>query len=272
MRPSRVRAPYRSDRAVGLAELLDDLKPGREPATVGLHRAGGAAAAGARRAKAGRGLGRPAVGEDSDAGTPVMPPPDAAGASQQLHDGVPVDRHLLALERGDEHGVAVLADRAGRHRVHAHSANVSPTSRSAARTSVIGPLLDAAGPPWAERLSEREFRRDNLPWFAYGVSDDDIVEARTTDHEGVFEFVRVIRPSGNRLVRVILEDERQVDSVLGPLVGMGCHYEGANRRFISISVPPSVSLEAVGSHLVGTGLQWEHADPTFEELLPEQQQ
>jgi hypothetical protein len=123
--------------------------------------------------------------------------------------------------------------------------------------------------PWAEAVGEREFRLDNLPWFAYGVSDDDVVEANPTDREGVVEFVRVVRPSGNRLVRIILEGEGQVDSVLRPLADMGCHYEGANGRYISISVPPSVSLEAVRSYLVGTGLQWEHANPTFEELFPE---
>ncbi len=57
--------------------------------------------------------------------------------------------------------------------------------------------------------------------------------------------------------------------VLRPLTEMGCHYEGANRRLISISIPPSVSLEAVGSYLADTGLQWEYANPTFEGLFPE---
>jgi hypothetical protein len=49
--------------------------------------------------------------------------------------------------------------------------------------------------PWAERVGERAFRLDNLPWFAYGVSDDDVVEADPTDTDGIFEFVRVLRPS-----------------------------------------------------------------------------
>lgn len=123
--------------------------------------------------------------------------------------------------------------------------------------------------PWAERVGEREFRLDNLPWFAYGVSDDDVVEAEPTENDGIFEFVRVLRPSGNSLVRVILENESQVDSVLGPLVEMGCNYEGANSKFISISIPPSVSLEAVASYLTNTRLRWEYANPTFEEIFPE---
>lgn len=60
--------------------------------------------------------------------------------------------------------------------------------------------------PWAERVDANLFRLDNLPWFAYGVSDDDVVEGAVTDADGVFEFMRVVIPSGNRLIRVILED------------------------------------------------------------------
>ena len=60
--------------------------------------------------------------------------------------------------------------------------------------------------PWAERVDANLFRLDNLPWFAYGVSDDDVVEGSVTDADGVFEFMRVVIPSGNRLIRVILED------------------------------------------------------------------
>ena len=123
--------------------------------------------------------------------------------------------------------------------------------------------------PWAERVGDRRFRLDNLPWFAYGVSDDDVVEAEGTEDEGIFEFVRVAEASGNRLVRVILEDESQIDVVLEPLLDMGCHYEGANRKFIAISIPPPVSLDAVTSSLAEAGVRWEYANPTFEQLFPD---
>jgi hypothetical protein len=56
--------------------------------------------------------------------------------------------------------------------------------------------------PWAERIGNK-FRLDNLPWYAYGISDDDLVDAVATDVGGIFEFVRVVEPSGNRLIRVI---------------------------------------------------------------------
>ncbi len=49
---------------------------------------------------------------------------------------------------------------------------------------------------------------------------------------------------------------------------MGCDYEGANRRLISISVPPLVSLDAVSSRLTDANLHWEYANPAFEQSSP----
>ena len=56
--------------------------------------------------------------------------------------------------------------------------------------------------PWAEKISDRLFRLDNMPFFAYGVSVDDIVEAEPTEDEGFFRFLRVHQSSGNRTIRV----------------------------------------------------------------------
>src|SRR3954471_2997039 len=91
--------------------------------------------------------------------------------------------------------------------------------------------------PWAERVGPTLFRLDNLPWVAYGVSDDDVIEAAPTADEGVYEFVRVERPSGNRLVRIIFADEHNREGVLMRLRNMGCHYEGATRAYVSVSIP-----------------------------------
>jgi hypothetical protein len=116
--------------------------------------------------------------------------------------------------------------------------------------------------PWAERIGDN-FRLDNLPWFAYGISDDDIVEATATEQERVFEFVRVITPSGNRLVRVLFEDRSLTESVCGHLKQMGCHYEGYNKGFVAVSIPPTVALEAVCGYLIEMCIQWESANPNI---------
>ena len=120
--------------------------------------------------------------------------------------------------------------------------------------------------PWAEHIDADLFRLDNLPWFAYGVSDDDVVEATVTDADGVFEFVRVVIPSGNRLIRVILEDPDDPAGVFPHLLAAGCHYEGFNRRFVAVSIPPAVDLGSVTGYLTGVGVSWEYANPAYEQF------
>ena len=119
--------------------------------------------------------------------------------------------------------------------------------------------------PWAEPVGDY-FRLDNLPWYAYGVSDDDIVEATPADTDGVFDFVQVHTPSGNRLVRIIFDRPDESQPVLDHLKAMGCHYEGANENYIAVSIPPEVDLASVTSFLVTSGQQWEHANPTYDEI------
>jgi hypothetical protein len=83
-----------------------------------------------------------------------------------------------------------------------------------------------------------------------------------TNDEGFFDFVRVVTPSWNRLIRVIFEDGHY-RSMLDQLQAMGCHYEGFNKKFFAVSIPPSVSLSDVTQLLDRTGLQWELANPSY---------
>jgi hypothetical protein len=82
----------------------------------------------------------------------------------------------------------------------------------------------------------------------------------------------VVAKSGNRTVRVILESPAESgnlsDQLLQGLVSLGCSYEGANRTYISINIPPDVDLESIRRHLIKAKAQWEHADPTYSELFP----
>ena len=121
--------------------------------------------------------------------------------------------------------------------------------------------------PWAEPVHSNLFRLDNLPWFAYGVSDDDVVEATVTDDAGVFEFVRVVTPSGNRLIRIVLDDPADATGVLPKLLAMGCHYEGLNRRFVAVNIPPTVDLNTVTAYVTAAGVTWENAKPTYEQVV-----
>jgi hypothetical protein len=123
---------------------------------------------------------------------------------------------------------------------------------------------------WAVDLGNNEYQLDNSPFYVYSVSWQDVVDAPYNEDEGFPTFVRVVRKSGNRTVRVILEEPaapgNRAEEVLKGLLALGCDYEGANRTYISVNIPPHVELGAVREYLVEQAVQWEHADPTYDEL------
>ena len=125
---------------------------------------------------------------------------------------------------------------------------------------------------WARRLGADQFQLDNTPWYAYGVSWHDVIEARPQTPNGFPEFIRVVRKSGYRTIRLILDPPANVapqsQAILDRLRQLGCSYEGANHNYIGIDIPPSVDLMAIRDFLITTEQQWEHADPRYEELFP----
>ena len=128
---------------------------------------------------------------------------------------------------------------------------------------------------WADVLGGDLYAVDNLPWYAYGVSLGDVVEARPGE-AGELRLTRVVRKSGNRTLRVILEAGEVAEGMtpqsarlLDRLRERGCSYEGANRLFIAVNVPPMVELSDVVGYLTASGFDWEYADPTYEDLFPD---
>ena len=126
---------------------------------------------------------------------------------------------------------------------------------------------------WAYNLGGDRYRLDNHPFYAYFVSVGDIVHA-PYDADGQFPTCRaVLEKSGNRTVRVIskppLEGGNSSDQLMTRLVALGCNYEGANRSYFSVNVPSTTDLATVCDILTTGGTQWEHADPTYSELYPD---
>jgi glycopeptide antibiotics resistance protein len=125
---------------------------------------------------------------------------------------------------------------------------------------------------WAVRVvpGKDHFRLDNSPFFAYRVSTEDVVEGRLVT-EGFYDFVRVVERSGNRTIRLMFADEMADTSerkkLLDGLVALGCSYEGMFGKVISITVRREVDLGGVAEHLTATGLRWEYADPTYDDLF-----
>lgn len=124
---------------------------------------------------------------------------------------------------------------------------------------------------WAVMVSPGRFRIDNVPWFAYRVSVGDIVEGNQYA-DGMYDLTRVIEPSGNRTIRMILPDGESSDSergkaILGEVTEIGCSFEGANGRYFGVTVPPEVTLSEVADLMVRAGVTWEYANPTWDDLF-----
>ena len=127
---------------------------------------------------------------------------------------------------------------------------------------------------WAVALGNNLFRLDNSPFYTYGISWQDIVEA-TEEAEDFYEFVRIVEKSGNRTVRIIFQNftgnDEQGKRILKDLENLGCSFEGINSKLISINIPSTVDFDSVVNYLSGRNdLQWEYADPSYGDLFPEE--
>ena len=57
---------------------------------------------------------------------------------------------------------------------------------------------------WGERVGTNSYRVDNSPFWAYGVSWKDVIEAHP-DPDGMLRMTRVVEKSGHRTVRIMFE-------------------------------------------------------------------
>jgi len=124
---------------------------------------------------------------------------------------------------------------------------------------------------WAEPVGPDLYRLENSPFWAYGVSWLDVVEAHR-DADGQLIMSRVADKSGHRTVRVIFEagadESPQAEAILDGVVALGASYEGMNPRYLAIDIPPGVDLMNVARYLTQHAVQWEHADPRYSDLYP----
>jgi len=93
---------------------------------------------------------------------------------------------------------------------------------------------------WARRLGEDMFKIDNIPFYVYGISNEDIVSA--VRNGLVFDFQNVIRRGGHSTYRVLLTQlagfEGDAWKTRWPqLEALGCRCEVARKRWIAIDVP-----------------------------------
>ncbi|WP_271194754.1 DUF4265 domain-containing protein [Pseudomonas turukhanskensis] len=129
--------------------------------------------------------------------------------------------------------------------------------------------------PWAESLGNDLYQLKNFPFTFYGLSFDDIFEARPCpeDDDERPHFVKVVEKSGHKTVRIILDEplreSEQSRQILEQLKKFDCGYEGDGYRSFTINIQPHCDFWEVCHFLTDSDVDWEHADPTYEELHPQ---
>lgn len=96
---------------------------------------------------------------------------------------------------------------------------------------------------WAKLLGDNAYQIDNIPFYAYGVSDKDIVFAKKIDNELLFQ--KVIKNGGHSTYRIFQNEdvEGQVFSAYWkPLEEIGCGKETGGDGFFAVDVPPETDI------------------------------
>ena len=128
---------------------------------------------------------------------------------------------------------------------------------------------------WATPVGEHRYRLENLPFYAYSVSWLDVVEARpeSDDASAIPVVERVVEKAGHRTLRLIMlpgvDEAPERRQTLDDLVALGCTYERYNPRYFVLDLAPEHELAPVVDYLTRNEHDWEHVDPTYEELYPD---
>ena len=134
--------------------------------------------------------------------------------------------------------------------------------------------LDADAPSatetlWAKSLGDGLYQLDNAPWYARGCALGDIVRC-VEEEGGLPRFAEVVRPSGNRTVRIFVPDgprrQHTKESMAEFLRSHDCSYEGmgSEKGLIAVTIPEEVRsdtiFEYLDTHETNETAYWEAAN------------
>lgn len=103
--------------------------------------------------------------------------------------------------------------------------------------------------PVAGSESGLEFRLENSPFFAKGVSNQDIVRGKAIVPDAHYKFDGIVNRSGRSTYRIIGNpDDAPFKSFWARLAAMGCTYERGmvrDRWLYAVDVPQSADIDSV---------------------------
>lgn len=98
---------------------------------------------------------------------------------------------------------------------------------------------------WAEGLNRDTFRLDNVPFFIYGISCNDIFD--TYLKEDNFFFKSIVKRGGHSTLRIFFfkqnEEEQQI--FIQKIHDLGGAVERSSKTYIAIDIPSGVDISQV---------------------------
>jgi hypothetical protein len=101
---------------------------------------------------------------------------------------------------------------------------------------------------WAEKTESGRYRILNSPFFLFGISAEDVVEAE--EAEDGLGFRRVVFRGGHSTYRIFLQGSRTIKgndfrTYWEPISALGATFENADDHFVAIDIPPGKDVAAI---------------------------
>lgn len=102
---------------------------------------------------------------------------------------------------------------------------------------------------WASTTpTQGEYIVDNIPFLARQATLGDTVLVRIS--EGALWFDRLVKRSGNSLIRVVFFDKNALEATRAALASMGCNAEFSHDlNLLAVNIPSSTPLREVQAYL-----------------------
>src|SRR5437899_8640253 len=98
---------------------------------------------------------------------------------------------------------------------------------------------------WAEVVRPSEYRIANVPFYAYGISAEDIVHAARLN--GILTFTGISQRGGHSTYRLLLRHGASIEDPQflrhwKPLEHIGATFELAKKSWLAVDIPPTADI------------------------------
>ena len=95
---------------------------------------------------------------------------------------------------------------------------------------------------WAEPVGKDLYRLLNIPYYAIGYAEGDIVHC--VERGDWKEVINLEQDGGNGAIRIVFADSESPEAqhILDELVSVGCTYERASSELVAVTVPPNLDI------------------------------